>query len=92
MRPSPIILLEPPRDTNKIDKVVASDGIWAVYYQNRPINLKSESTIAFTPPKYKNVSFSNKGHAINLAKKLNKQFNTTDFTAVVLSHAETIYP
>ena len=42
-------------------------------------------------PKYKPVSFSNSGHAINLAKKLNKQFNTNKFTVVLLKYAETIY-
>ena len=91
-RPSPTVLLESPKDhSHKIVKVISSEGIWSVFYKNKPINLKSESIIAFTAPKYKAVSFSNKGHAINLAKKLNKQFNTTDFTAVILSHAEIIY-
>ena len=91
-RPSPTILLESQKNTtHRIDKVISSEGICAVYYKNKPINLKTESIIAFTAPKYKTVSFSNKGHAINLAKKLNKQFNTTDFTAVILSHAEIIY-
>ena len=91
-RPSPTVLLESPKSTsNKIDKVIASDGIWAVFYKNKPINLKSESIIAFTAPKYRSVSFSNKGDAINLVKKLNKKFGTTEFTAVILSHAETIY-
>ena len=91
-RPSPTVLLESPKDhSHKIVKVISSEGIWSVFYKNKPINLKSESIIAFTAPKYKAVSFSNKGHAINLAKKLNKQFNTTYFTVVILSHAETIY-
>ena len=90
-RPPPIVLLETNNNPHKIDKVIASDGIWAVFYKNKPINLKSESIIAFTAPKYRSVSFSNKGHAINLVKKLNKKFGTTEFTAVILSHAETIY-
>jgi hypothetical protein len=91
-RPTSTVLLESPKSTShKIDKVISSDGICAVFYKNNPINLKTESIIAFTAPRYKTVSFSNKGHAINLAKKLNKQFNTTEFTAVILSHAEVIY-
>mgnify|MGYP000450376022 CR=1 len=90
-RPPPIVLLETNNNPHKIDKVIASDGIWAVFYQDNPINLKTESIIAFTTARYKPVSFSNKGHAINLAKKLNKKFDTSDFTVVIFSHAEIIY-
>ena len=41
-------------------------------------------------PKYKKVSFSNPGHAHNLAKKLNDLFNVTDFTVVRLTSGETV--
>jgi len=41
--------------------------------------------------KYKKSSFSNPGHAINLAKKLNKQFKTTDFTVHKLTQGEVVY-
>jgi hypothetical protein len=42
-------------------------------------------------PKYKKVSFSNPGHAINLARKLNAQFRTDQFTVVLLREGNTIY-
>lgn len=91
-RPTATVLLESHNQkTEKIDKILASNGIWSVYYHGSPINLKTESTVAFVAPRYKPVSFSNSGHAIRLAKKLNKQFNTTDFTVVLLSHAEVVY-
>jgi len=80
------------KKSGTVDRILASDGIWAVYYQNQPFNLRSDSTVAFVAPKYKTTAFSNSGHAINLAKKLNKQFNTTDFTVVLLDHGKTIYP
>ena len=48
--------------------------------------------ISYPGPKYKKVSFSNPGHAINLAKKLNKQFSTDQFTVVVLDKGKQIYP
>ena len=48
--------------------------------------------VAYPGPKYKKVSFSNPGHAINLAKKLNKQFQTTDFSVVKLTAGESVYP
>jgi len=80
------------KKSGKVDRILASEGVWSVYYQNRPFNLRSDSTVAFVAPKYKTTAFSNSGHAINLAKKLNKQFNTTDFTVVLLDHGKTIYP
>ena len=41
-------------------------------------------------PKYKKVSFSNPGHAHNLAKKLNDLFNCEDFSVVKLTAGETV--
>ena len=74
-----------------MDEVLAAEGIWAVFYDGKPINLKSSSLVANYPgPKYKKVSFSNPGHAFNLAKKLNTLFNTTEFTVVKLTQGETV--
>jgi len=93
-RPKPDVLAEiTNHNTYKTDQVLASSGIWAVFYQDRPINLKTQNMLVSYPgPKYKKVSFSNSGHAINLAKKLNKQFITTDFTVVLLEKGKTIFP
>ena len=92
-RPKPEVLTEKTnKETYKTDQVLASEGIWAVYYQGRPINLRSANLLVqFPGPKYKKVSFSNPGHAINLAKKLNKQFNTNEFTVVLLDHGKQVY-
>jgi hypothetical protein len=92
-RPKPNVLLEfTDKNTYKSEQVLASEGIWAVYYQNKPINLKSfNSLVGYPGPKYKKVSFSNQGHAINLAKKLNRLFKTKDFSVVLLSFGKTIY-
>lgn len=80
-RPKPTILLEHVDKTDyKLDQILESQAIWAVFYQGKPFNLKTGNVIRSYPgPKYKKVSFSNKGHAVNLARKLNKLFNTTDF-------------
>ena len=85
-RPKPQILAEVSQGNYKVEQVLASEGIWAIYYQGNPINLRSVNTlISYPGPKYRKVSFSNPGHAHNLARKLNKQFNTTEFTAVLLT-------
>jgi hypothetical protein len=93
-RPKPDVLLEHVNKQNyKSEQIIASQGIWAVYYDNKPINLKSANMLVNYPgPKYKKTSFSNPGHAINLAKKMNKLFNTTEFSVVLLTAGEKIFP
>lgn len=93
-RPKPTILAElTNKQTYKTEQVLASDGIWCVYFDNQPINLKTSNMLVQYPgPKYKKVSFSNPGHAINLAKKLNTQFKTDKFTVVLLKQGTQVYP
>jgi len=93
-RPKPNILLEiTNKTTYKSDQILASDGIWAIFYDNKPINFKTTSMVAtYGGPKYKKTSFSNPGHAINLCKKLNVQFKTTKFSVVLLNSGAAIYP
>lgn len=93
-RPKPQVILEfTNKNTYKSEQVLASEGIWAVYHDNKPINLKSfNSLVGYPGPKYKKVSFSNPGHAINLAKKLNTLFKTDKFSVVLLDQGTTIYP
>lgn len=89
-RPKPKVLLEiTNKKTYKTEQVLDADAIWAVFYQDRPINLKTNSIVAQqVGPKYKKVSFSNSGHAFNLAEKLNRQFNTKDFSVYKLTTGE----
>jgi hypothetical protein len=91
-RPKPKVVLEYANKENfKIEQILDSEAIWAVFYKNQPFNLKSGSLVASYPgPKYKKVSFSNPGHALNLAKKLNKLFKTTDFAVYKLTQGERI--
>jgi hypothetical protein len=93
-RPKPQVLAEITNKTNyKTEQVLASEGVWAVFYDLKPINLKTSNLLVQYPgPKYKKVSFSNPGHAINLAKKLNTQFKTDKFTVILLKSGDTVYP
>ena len=93
-RPKPRILLEYANKENfKIEQILDSEAIWAVFYKGQPFNLKSGSLVASYPgPKYKKVSFSNPGHAINLAKKLNTLFKSDKFSVVLLKAGDKIYP
>jgi hypothetical protein len=80
-RPKPTIILEYTNNkTYKTEQVLEADAIWAVFYKGQPFNLKSSNSLTNYPgPKYKKVSFSNPGHAFNLAKKLNTMFKCEDF-------------
>ena len=93
-RPKPQVLVELTNKTNyKTEQVLASEGVWAVFYDDNPINLKTSNLLVQYPgPKYKKVSFSNPGHAKNLAKKLNTQFKTEKFTVVLLKSGDRVYP
>ena len=93
-RPKPTVLLEHVNKTNyKSDQILNSEGIWAVFYDSQPINLKTQNMlVAYPGPKYKKVSFSNPGHAINLAKKLNVLFKSDKFSVVLLKAGDQIYP
>lgn len=92
-RPKPNVLLEfIDKKTYRSEQVLEADAIWAVFYKNKPFNLKSANALQSYPgPKYKKVSFSNPGHAFNLAKKLNLMFKCEDFTVVKLIDGETLY-
>ena len=86
-RPKPKVLLEHINKKNyKCEQVLEAEAIWAVFYKGSPFNLKSFSSVTSYPgPKYKKVAFSNPGHAINLAKKLNLTFGTKEFEVYKLT-------
>ena len=93
-RPKPQVLLElTDKQTYKTEQILASDGVWAVFFDSQPINLKTANMLTqFPGPKYKKVSFSNPGHARNLVRKLNTQFKTDKFTVVLLRSGDQVYP
>ena len=89
-RPKPTVLLEHiDKKTYRAEQVLDAEAIWAVFFNGKPFNLKSLNSITNYPgPKYKKVSFSNPGHAHNLAKKLNDMFNTDEFAVYKLTSGE----
>jgi hypothetical protein len=93
-RPIPNIILEYTNaKTYRSELVLQADAIFAVFYKGKAINLRSlNSLVNFPGPKYKKVSFSNSGHAFNLAEKLNDLFKCDDFEVFKLSEGEKLYP
>ena len=86
-RPKPEILLDyTDKKTYKAEQVLKAKAVYAVFYKDEPINLRTKHAMLDYPgPKYKKSSFSNPGHAFNLAEKLNSLFKTTDFSVYELS-------
>lgn len=85
-RPKPTIILEYTNpQTYKSEQVLKADFIYAVYFDGQPINLRTLNALVNYPgPKYKKVSFSNSGHAFNLAERLNKIFKIDKFSVYKL--------
>ena len=90
-RPKPNIILDQVDKNYNSEQILKAEAIYAVYYEGKPINLRTTNTLVNYPgPKYKKVSFSNSGHAFNLADRLNKKFNTDLFSVVKLTDGEPI--
>ena len=90
-RPKPKILLEYTDRNFRSEQVLEADAIYAVFFNNAPINLKSFNSLVDQPgAKYKKTSFSNSGHAFNLAERLNEKFKTDNFMVVKLVSGEQI--
>lgn len=91
-RPKPTVLLEAVnKHTYKSEQVLNAEAIYSVFYKGQPINLRTLNTLVSYPgPKYKKVSFSNSGHAFNLAERLNKLFQSTDFQVIRLTQGEVV--
>lgn len=79
-RPKPTILFEYVDKSYRAEEVLKANAIYAVCCDRIPINLRTRNVMIDYPgPKYKKNSFSNPGHAFNLAERLNKLFDTDKF-------------
>jgi len=91
-RPKPQVIASWTNPKNyKSEQVLAATGIYAVFYEGNAINLRTlNSLVSYPGPKYRRVSFSQPGHAFNLAEKLNKMFKTTKFQVYLLEGGQPI--
>jgi hypothetical protein len=91
-RPKPNILLSEFDNEGRGIEVCSADAVYAVCYQDRPINIKSHQNrdAGYPPPKYVKTSFVNSAHAFNLAERLNQRFNTQDFSVKILDSGRTL--
>ena len=85
-RPKPTVILkwEDPDGYGGIE-ICESDGLayFGVLYRGQPVHLRHFLNTEVVAPgniKYPKTVFANSAHAFNLADKLNRIFQTTDFT------------
>jgi hypothetical protein len=92
-RPKPAVLLENVDDNMRSFQVCEADAIYAVCYKGRPIKIKTYANIEipYPGPKYAKTSFPTSGHAFNLAERLNKKFDCSDFTVVIMTPGRIVY-
>ena len=81
-RPAPVTIAQlPAYAKNKGLHVMGSTGVYAVMHNGQPINISShnKSGEGHQQPIYKKTNFATPGAAFNLADKLNKRSDTTDY-------------
>jgi len=88
-RPKPTIIATANRGHKEL-QVCNAAAIYAVFCQGQPIKLRTRQTDIYDGYKYLKTSFPEAGHAIRLARKLNQEFNTTDYTVVILTSGRTV--
>tara|TARA_B100000949_G_C13927142_1_gene303260 strand:+ start:144 stop:431 length:288 start_codon:yes stop_codon:yes gene_type:complete len=88
-RPKPDVLIEN-QNNGLLVQILRAKYIYSVYYQENPINLRTINNLSMSGLKYKKVSFSNSGHAFNLAERLNKLFGTSDFEVYRFTERELV--
>ena len=95
-RPEPKIIKQHFKDQSvsviQVCEVENNRGLYVVVYQGRPFQYRVKANIEVNYPgwKYVRTSFPNSGHAIRLAEKLNKYFDSTEFEVVEMSYGTTV--
>ena len=70
--------------------IAQAEGYYAVLFEGEPFSLITEQIDAVREitKKYPKTVFPHRGHAVNLARKLNHYFKSTDFEVVELISGE----
>ena len=89
-RPKLTILLDYTNRNYISEQVLQAEVVYAVFYQNWPISLRSLNILVDYPPKYERTCFPLPGYAFNLARRLNRLFKTDEFSVYKLSGGEKV--
>ena len=80
------------KESYKTETVVRSGKIYAVYYDDELIQLKTGHYLTEERSREKNTIFTSQAHAVKLARRLNTQFKTDRFTVRQLDDGVQVYP
>ena len=79
-RPTPVVLMEAVDPlTYKAEQILEADATYAIFFRDKPINIRLINKLYNAIPKYKKTSYQNGGSALCLARKLNKKYGTNEF-------------
>lgn len=73
-----------------VTELLVASSVYVVLYRGEPFTVRMRSALTDKPPKYRRTSFTYAGMAKCLADRLNKRFNTTDFTVHMVSIGEQV--
>tara|TARA_R100000734_G_C3319258_1_gene114795 strand:- start:4875 stop:5132 length:258 start_codon:yes stop_codon:yes gene_type:complete len=65
-------------DFGKQHIIMQPDNMFVLTYEGKPVVIKTQNELA-EGAKYQRTAFAQEGTAVNLAKKMNKIFNTDQF-------------
>jgi len=84
-RPSAETITSKELDYYTLD-IMASEGYWLIAYKGLPVSLRQRFfTETGIKMKYPRTGFNNRAHCENLARRLNKEFNTKDFACIEIN-------
>lgn len=91
-RPNPTVIYHNENEQGRVLEVCAGDCVYAVLYQGQPIQVRQRQhmDIAYPSWKYAKSLYVNSAHAFNLADRLNRMFNTDQFTVVKYPGGRTV--
>jgi hypothetical protein len=96
-RPVPVTLLESyNEETDTMLQVNEAEGYFALFYKGAPINLcnalkwEELGETGKGPKKYVRCQWPQSGHAFSKARKLNKLYDTDEFTVVKVTEVKTL--
>lgn len=75
-----VLLAQRDRSGSTIE-VLEAENHYTVVYRDKPFNMR-QLPQGYGTIRYRRTSFSNHGHAMRLARRLNALFDTFDFTVV----------
>lgn len=89
-RSNPRIICSHPDGASTVE-VCAAESVYAVLYQGQPIKLrKNNPQLGYQGYKYGRSMFAEAGHAVRLARQLNRIYSTRDFAVAVMTVRRTI--